>query len=302
MVNGSRPGPVVAFVAGSHGTEYTSIVAMTRLIGRIDPRTLAGTVIVVPLVNVASFEQMVPHINPVDRKGMNAGYPGDPNGTQSLRAVALIADQVVKPADVVVDLHGGDLDEDLRPYSYWIRSGNLRKDADSRLLALAFGLNMVIVRDIDVSNPASTRSLSGYSIAAGKTTLVAEAGHAGVVTKAETDALVDGSLNVLKALKMVGGPTTPVPRVTWVGADQRVRADSGGMFYPSVTKGSKVEKGAKVGWITDYVGRPMGDVLAPQAGVVTFIRPVPSLTRGATIVTVAQVYGATAPAYVKPAP
>ena len=302
VINGAKPGPVVAFVSGAHGTEYTSIVALTRIIDRIDPKTLTGTVIVVPLVNVASFEQMVPHINPVDRKGMYGGYPGDPAGTQSLRAVALIAENVVKQADVVVDLHGGDLDEDLRPYSYWIRSGNLRKDADSRALALAFGLNMVIVRDIDVSNPASTRSLSGYAISLGKTTLVAEAGHSGIVSKPETDALVNGSLGVLKALKMVVGPTTPAPRVTWVGADQRVRADSGGMFYATATRGIRVEKGAKIGWITDYVGRKVGDVLAPQTGVVTFIRGVPSLSKGATLVTVAQVYGATPPPYVKPSP
>ena len=77
VINGSKPGPVVAMVSGAHGTEYTSIVALTRIIERIDPKSLAGSVIVVPLINVASFEQMVPHINPVDRKGMNGGYPGD---------------------------------------------------------------------------------------------------------------------------------------------------------------------------------------------------------------------------------
>jgi hypothetical protein len=302
VINGAKPGPVVAFVSGAHGTEYTSIVALTQVIERIDPKTLAGTVIVVPLVNVASFEQMVPHINPVDRKGMNAGYPGDPGGTQSARALALIADQVVKQADVVVDLHGGDLDEDLRPYSYWIRNGVARQDADSRALALAFGLNMIIVRDVDPGNPATARSLSGYAMSLGKTTFVAEAGHSGIVTKAETDMLVNGSLAVLSTLKMIAGPTIPVTRVTWVGSDQRVRADSGGMFHASVSRGSKVEKGQKVGWITDYVGRKAGDVLAPQTGVVTFIRGVPSLSKGATIVTVVQVYGASAPPYVKPSP
>ena len=66
VVNGAQPGKVVAFVAGSHGTEYTSIVALTRLIERIDPKTLSGTVIVAPLLNVASFEQMKVHVNPVD--------------------------------------------------------------------------------------------------------------------------------------------------------------------------------------------------------------------------------------------
>ena len=67
VIRGARPGPIVAFVAGSHGTEYSSIVAMQRLIGRIDAAKLAGTVIVAPLLNVASFEQMTPHVDPIDR-------------------------------------------------------------------------------------------------------------------------------------------------------------------------------------------------------------------------------------------
>src|SRR5262245_36837949 len=159
VVNGAQPGKVVAFVAGSHGTEYTSIVALTRLIERIDPKTLSGTVIVAPLLNVASFEQMKVHVNPVDGKGMNGGYPGNASGTQTERVVAAVAEQVVKPSDVVVDLHGGDIDEDLRPYSYWTRTGNAAQDEASHALVMAFGLDHVILRDVDLGNAASTRSL-----------------------------------------------------------------------------------------------------------------------------------------------
>ncbi len=90
VINGARPGPVVALVAGSHGTEYASIVALQRLIGMLDPKTMAGTAIVVPLVNLASFRQMIVHLNPVDGKGMNRVYPGDSRGTQSQRALALM--------------------------------------------------------------------------------------------------------------------------------------------------------------------------------------------------------------------
>ncbi|HVT38281.1 MAG TPA: hypothetical protein VHE78_04530, partial [Gemmatimonadaceae bacterium] len=94
-------------------------------------------------------------------------------------------------------------------------------------------------------------------------------------------------------------PHVPVA-TTWVGKDERVRADSGAMFYATAKRGSRVKKGDKVGWMTDYVGLPLGDVRAPQDGAVTFIRPVPSLSKGATIVTVAQIYGRTPPVYVKP--
>jgi predicted deacylase len=302
VINGAKPGRIVAFISGAHGTEYTSVVALTKLIDRIDPKKLTGSVIIVPLLNVASFEQMVPHINPVDRKGMNASYPGNPSGTQTERALAMVAEQVVKPADVVVDLHGGDLDEDLRPYSYWMRSGNAAQDSASRVLDMAFGLDMVIVSDVDVTNPARTRSLSGYSLVLGKTTFVAEAGRSGLVTAEETGMLVSGSLNVLASLKMIDRVVPPAPKISWVGHDQRVRADSGGMFYATAARGSRVIKGSKIGYITDYVGRKTSDVLAPQSGVVSFIRGVPSLAKGSTIVTIVEVFDGAPPPWSKPAP
>src|ERR1700751_4341302 len=47
VVNGARPGPVLALVAGSHGTEYASILALQKLAQAADPTELAGTLIVV---------------------------------------------------------------------------------------------------------------------------------------------------------------------------------------------------------------------------------------------------------------
>src|SRR6476661_6289504 len=207
VIHGARPGPIVAFVAGSHGTEYSSIIAMQRLIPMIDAKTLAGTVIVVPIINIASFQQMTPHLNPIDRKSMNGNYPGDPNGTQSQRALALVTSQVVVPADVVVDLHGGDLDENLRPYSYWFRGGRAAQDSAGLKLALAFGLDHIIVSDAD---PAVGRSLSGQALSRGKTVLVAEAGRSGVVTPTDIASLVDGSLSVLGQLQMLPRTVKPL--------------------------------------------------------------------------------------------
>jgi predicted deacylase len=299
VINGTRPGPVVALVAGSHGTEYASIVALTRIIERIPAAFLAGAVIVAPLLNVASFERMIVHVNPVDGKGMNAQYPGDPRGTQSQRALALVADQIVRPADVIIDLHGGDMDEELRPYSYWIRTGDAQQDSASRALAMAFGLNHIIVRDINLENPAMIRSLSGYALSQGKVSFVAEAGHAGMVEPRDVDALIEGTLDALGSLKMLRRPAKPRLKPVWLMSDARVRADSSVMFYPTVLRGARVTKGMRVGRTTDYLGRPLGDVLAPASGMVTFIRGVPSAPRGGTLVTVIPVLE-TLPGYVKP--
>src|SRR5213080_4207428 len=50
VVNGAKPGPVLALVTGAHGTEYASIIAVERLIVDLDPAKISGTVILIPLV------------------------------------------------------------------------------------------------------------------------------------------------------------------------------------------------------------------------------------------------------------
>src|SRR5579862_3750876 len=97
VVNGAKPGPRLALVAGSHGTEYASIIALEKLAQSLNPAELSGTVVILPLINLASFAQKVPHLNPVDGKNMNRMYPGNPNGTQTERASWAIGKQVVEP-------------------------------------------------------------------------------------------------------------------------------------------------------------------------------------------------------------
>src|SRR5690349_1393511 len=103
VVNGAKPGPVLALVTGAHGTEYASIIAVEKLIADLDPAQISGAVILLPLVNIASFEQKVPHVNPVDNKSMNRFYPGKADGTQTERASFLITKQVVDCADYLID-------------------------------------------------------------------------------------------------------------------------------------------------------------------------------------------------------
>src|SRR5438552_6484670 len=139
VVNGIKPGPTLALVSGSHGTEYASIIALQKLAQSADPSELSGALIIVPLVNPASFAQKVPHLNPVDGKNMNRFYPGKSDGTQTERVSWAIAQQVVEKCDYLIDLHGGDLDENLHRYSYWANTGKETLDATSRAMVLAFG-------------------------------------------------------------------------------------------------------------------------------------------------------------------
>ena len=286
VVHGRTPGPVLALVAGAHGTEYASIVALERLIGQLDPARLSGTVIIIPLVNVASFEQKIAHINPIDGKNMNRMYPGRMDGTQTDRASYLITKQVVEPCDHLIDLHGGDLDESLRPYSYWTVSGNAEQDARSREMALAFGLDHIIISADRPKDPTASRYLENTATTRGKPSLTVEAGHAGTVETDDVNALIDGCLSVMRYLKMLPGQPAKVESPVWIGRLAAATSDQTGMFYPLVKRGTYVEKGMKIGYVTDYVGRVLLEARAPEAGVVLYIRAVPSVLKGDTLASI----------------
>lgn len=286
VVNGARPGPVLALVAGSHGTEYASIVALVDLIDSLDPAAMSGSVIVVPIVNTPSFDRVVPHLNPVDGKNMNRTYPGRADGTQSERASLAITKEVVERCDHLIDFHGGDIDEDLRPYSYWTQTGREPQDRISRELVLAFGLDTIIVSTGRPGDPNASIYLENTASTRGKPSITVEAGHAGTVMPEDVEALVRGTLSVMRHLKMLLGAPTPVENPVWIGSLQNVAADAGGIFRPLVGRGTYVQKGMKVGIVTDFFGQTVSEARAPESGVVLYVRAVPSAVKGDTLASI----------------
>ena len=51
VIRGPKPGPTLALVAGAHGTEHASIIALEKLIHELNPADISGTVIIALLVN-----------------------------------------------------------------------------------------------------------------------------------------------------------------------------------------------------------------------------------------------------------
>jgi predicted deacylase len=283
VVHGATPGPVLAVVAGSHGSEYASIVAVQDLIKTVRAADLSGSLILVPMVNVPSFEKITPHVNPTDNKSMNRYYPGSQGGTQTDRASYAITKEVIEKSDHVIDLHGGDLDENLRPYSYWTVTGNQKQDDFSKGMVLAFGLDHIIVSRDRPKDPNASRFLENTATTRGKPSFTAEAGRSGPVDPKDVAALVRGVNGVMAYLKMIKQAAVPVQHPIWFEPIVTVAAESDGVFRPAVDRDARVAKGTKIGTITDYLGRPKQDVTAPDAGIIMFVRAVPSLKKGDTI-------------------
>jgi uncharacterized protein len=283
VIRGPKPGPTLALVAGAHGTEYASIIALEKLIQELNPTEVSGTVIIIPLVNIASFEQKVPHVNPVDGKSMNRFYPGNPNGTQTERAAWAVTKQVVEKSDYLIDLHGGDVDESLRPYSYWAPIGNAQQDAVSRAMVLAFGLDTIILSTDRARDPHAARYLETNASLQGKPSLTAEAGHAGTVEPEDVTALTNGCLNVMRYLKMLPGNAPSVQNPVWIERIASVSSETGGVFYPMAKRGWYVQQGMKIGYVTDLFGKTVWEARAPSSGVVLYVCAVPSMKKGDTV-------------------
>jgi predicted deacylase len=293
VINGAKPGPKLAVVAGAHGTEYASIIALENLVQAVNASDLSGTLIVLPLINLASFAQKVPHLNPVDGKNMNRMYPGKADGTQTERALWAIARQVIDQSDYLIDLHGGDLDENLRRYSYWPQTGKGQLDSASRGMVLAFGLDHIIIQKNQAPAVPGATSISRFAEDKGKPTIIAEAGHAGTTDAADIDALVRGCSSVMRHLKMLAGEAAPVAHPVWIGQLTTVKSDHDGIFYPLVVPEAYVQQGMIIGYVTDYFGNKLADVTSPISGVVTYICSVPSMKKGDTAANIGEI--ATAP-------
>lgn len=283
VVNGAKPGPVLALVTGAHGTEYVSIIAVEKLIQQLDPAQVTGTVVLLPLVNIASFEQKVPHVNPIDNKSMNRYYPGKADGTQTDRASFLITKQVVDRCDYLIDYHGGDLDESLRPYAYWGPTGKAEQDRISKEMVLAFGLDHIILWRDRPTDLAASRYLDNTASIRGKPSIVVEAGHAGTVETDDVALLVNGTLSTMRVLKMLPGEPHFIENPVWLEKLSDVLADGPGIWYPLVKRGTYVQEGMKLGTITDYFGKVIAEPRAPVSGVVLHVNAVPSLKKGDNI-------------------
>ena len=283
VIHGAKPGPKLALFAGAHGTEYASTLALTQLAARVHPAELSGTLIVLPLLNVASYLQKVVHVNPIDHKGVG-GYPGKADGTQSERIAYAVYNQVITKCDHLIDYHGGDLDENLHPYSYWTNTGKPELDKMSRDMVFAFGLKTIIIKQ------PRGRGLDNTALGMGKASITVEAGRAGTAEAADIDVLIDGTLNVMRYLKMLEGPVTASSQhPLWISKLTIVKSEYEGIFYPSVVPEAYVRQGMTVGYMTDYFGKKIADITAPLTGVITLVCSVPTMKKGDNVVYIGEI-------------
>jgi hypothetical protein len=150
-------------------------------------------------------------------------------------------------------------------------------------MVLAFGLDHIIISADRPKDPQASRYLENTASTRGKPSITAEAGYAGRVETDDLTALINGCLNVMRYLKMLPGAPAMVEHPVWIEKVVTLASEQTGIFYPAVKRGTYVEQGMKVGYVTDYLGKVIFEARAPVAGIVLYVCAVPSMTKGATI-------------------
>jgi predicted deacylase len=283
VVRGAQDGPHVALISGVHPAEYPAIESNIRFTRNLDPSRLRGTVVSLPIIDVPAFLPRSPFVCPIDGKNPNRFFPGNPNGTFSEVMDDAIFQTVIDPADVLIDLHGGDMVEALIPFSIYSVSGNEDVDARSIALGRAFGLPYLVASRPQPGGIGGTTAHA--AAAAGIPSIIAEAGSSGLLTEPETQMMIDGIGNALRSLNMLDGEVrafepVEIDQFTWL------RSPVEGMWYPSVDVGARVLDGQNIGRIGNLYGDTLVEISAPHDGVILFITSAPAMPQDGLIIAV----------------
>jgi uncharacterized protein len=263
---GERDGPHLALIGGIHGCEYSSIAAVIRFMNDLDTAELAGSITAVPVVSMQSFERRSPFVVPEDGKNLNRCFPGTYKGTYTDALARSIFDELIAPADVLIDLHGGDLVEALEPFVIYEAS---RVEGRAQAMAVAFGLPYVVREE---SHGGLSGLTSSAAAQAGIPAVIAEAGGCGLLDPAAVELLVGGTRNALRSLEMLPGPVAPPrPDMRLVGAFDWLHCRSAGFWESAVAAGDEVTEGQLLGRVTTLHGKLKERINAPRDGVILFL-------------------------------
>lgn len=276
-VTGVTDGPKIIITTGVHGSEYPATKAVVELARELDPASMRGQLIMIHPINLQALRQRVAFIMPQDGINLNRAFPGDPQGSTTFR-VAWWLTQLTDKADFYLDLHSGDLFEELTPFVYY--PGN----ADDAVIKASQEVAKVLDMPYMVPSTSTTGAYNSATLR-GTPALLVERGGAGFCRQAEVAAYKRDLINALKQLNVLDGPPeanaqqpVDVKKVIYISISHEA------YWQIEVTPGQKVKAGDLLGRTCDLFGNPMDEYHAEIDGVVLYQLYTLSATAGDVLV------------------
>lgn len=273
VVCGTQSGPCLWLSAAVHGDELNGVEIIRQVLRRLNPQTMSGTLIAVPIVNVFGFIQQSRYLP--DRRDLNRSFPGSSRGSMAARLAQLFMKQVVEQCTHGIDLHTGS---NCRTNWPQIR-GNLR-DAETRRCAELFAAPVMMhaeTRDGSLRQAATNRDIH---------VLLFEAGEP---LRFDSEAIrtgVDGVQRVMAGLQMILGAPPAAQQSVELTKSRWIRAARGGILRLDAQLGQWVKKRERLGVIADVFGDEQVRVIAPQAGMIIGQSTNPLVNQGDGIINI----------------
>ncbi len=279
--NGASPGPALLVTGGIHGSEYVSIDAVIRLGASIDPKTLRGQILCLPVMNPAAFWERAAYVVPVDNLNLNRVFPGKAKGTFTERLAYQLTQKAMRHADAYIDMHGGDVPEALVPFNIYYETGDAELDGKSRAMAEAFGAPAILLHRADGAPIAGLAYASAAAM--GVPAMLAEDGGAGQYDSAIASRMHGGLENVLRMMDMIPGSARNMPPPRRFQEFNWVRTKGEGFFRAEVAVGQDVATGQSLGKLVNFFGQTLEDIKSPQDGQILFMVVSPAMSKNGLI-------------------
>lgn len=285
VVNGARPGKTLVVLAGVHGDELEGVQAVQDVFNRLEPSEMRGRLIAVPAANLPAV-RAVQRNSPLDSLNLARVFPGRREGSVTERIAFYLHELIIPEAELLIDLHSSGV-ASLMPLlvGYDAKATDLGKA--SKAAALKFG-TPVIWGHAEVS---PGRSISS-AIEQGIPWLYVESPNGGRVSPRDLPYYVNGVLNLLKHLEIIGGEiieSVPEYRLTGDGdVDRTQSVSTKGFFVPQVKMLDYVEKGQLIGVVRNLFGETIEEIRTEQAGYVAMLRATPLVEPGISVCLVAE--------------
>lgn len=271
VIHGKKPGPVLMINAAIHGDELNGVEVVRQTLDNLNPATLKGTVIAIPVVNVFGFIHKSRYLP--DRRDLNRCFPGSERGSIAGRMAYQIFEQIVRRCTHIIDLHTAAI--------YRTNLPQIRANLDSEQtsdMAIAFGTPVVIDAALRGGSLRSEAERIGIPV------ITYEAGEALRFEPYAITAGVKGVKRVMQHLGMIrkSSKKTNVEPVI-ARATRWVRAEADGILRSHVSLGQRVSKGQSLASISSPIGSEEIQILAPQGGIIIGQQTLPLVNEGDAI-------------------
>jgi predicted deacylase len=264
-VNGKNPGKTLFLISTLHGQEITGIEIIRQICREIvDPNVLNGRIVAIPIGNPLAFYSSSYHTIRYDYQDLNRCFPGDPNGSTTVRIASMLW-QVASKCDYLIDLHCipqamGDGYSIVRP----IGTDFVNKECFE--MAEAFGLTISVSKPKNVDESVLQPGLQACAVSAGIPSLLLELSDWRRITRTTVEAGVKGVLNILKRFGMINGnleaQSGKVLQTRLI--QSMIFSSSGGILHPIAELGDALKRGDKVARILDPFGDEKETITAPN--------------------------------------